>query len=187
MDHYTEIQRKISELEAQNKAFLDSKEFVSDVKIAKGNLAKVQDSELRYVETAINEQMVRYNDFVYGGKRKAPVLNLSDGTKYTFWTPDDSGAGTSLKSLIIFDLSVLKLTALPAIAHDSLIFKNIADEPISKIIKLYTEFDKQVFIAFDKDEAYSEETSRILNKTAILHLNSNGDELFGYSWGETKQ
>jgi len=64
--------------------------------------------------------------------------------------------------------------------------QNIADEPISNIIKLYTEFNKQVFIAFDKDEAYSVETSKILNKTSVLHLNSNGDELFGYSWGVTK-
>ncbi len=186
LDKYTDLQRQISSLEAQNKAFTDSKKFVADVKIAKDNLSQAQDTELRYIETAINEQMVRFNDVIYGGKRKAPVIDLVDGSKYTFWTPDDSGTGTSYKSLIIFDLSILKLTPLPAIAHDSLIFKNIADEPITNIIKLYTKFDKQVFIAFDKDEAYPEETSKILNKTSVLHLNSNGDELFGYSWGETK-
>jgi hypothetical protein len=186
LDNYTELQRKISGLEAQNKAYNDTKVFVADVKTAKESLSQAQETELRYIETAINEQMVRFNDVIYGGKRKAPVIDLVDGSKYIFWTPDDSGTGTSYKSLIVFDLSILKLTPLPAIAHDSLIFKNIADEPISNIIKLYKEFDKQIFIAFDKDEAYSEETSKILNETSVLHLNSNGDELFGYSWGETK-
>lgn len=186
LDSYTELRRRIDDLKAQNKAFTDSKDLVADVKIAKTNLYEAQEVELRYIETAINEQMVRYNDIIYMGKRKAPVINLTDGTKYTFWTPDDSGTGTSYKSLIVFDLSILNLTPLPAIAHDSLIFKNIADEPISQIIKLYTEFNKQIFISFDKDSSYSGETSQILNRTAVLHLNSGGDELFGYSWGETK-
>lgn len=184
LDKYTEFQQKITRLEAQNKAYENTKGFVVDVKIAKESLNKAQETELRNIQTVINEQMLLYNNVIYGGKRKAPVIDLVDGRKYTFWTPDDSGTGTSYKSLIVFDLSVLKLTSLPAIGHDSLIFKNIADDPISNIIKLYTEFDKQVFISFDKDEAYSEETSKILNNTAILHLNSNGDELFGYSWGE---
>lgn len=186
LDSYAEIRRKIDDLKGQNKAFTDSKDMVAEVKTAKTNLSEAQETELRYVETAINEQMVRYNDIIYKGKRKAPVINLTNGTKYTFWTPDDSGTGTSYKSLIVFDLSILKLTPLPAIAHDSLIFKNIADEPISQIIKLYTEFNKQIFISFDKDGSYSDKTSQILNSTAVLHLNSGGDELFGYSWGETK-
>jgi hypothetical protein len=186
LDSYAEIRRKIDDLLAQNKAFTDSKDLVADVKTAKINLSEAQETELRYIETAINEQMVRYNDIIYKEKRKAPVIKLTDGAKYTFWTPDDSGTGTSYKSLIVFDLSILKLTPLPAIAHDSLIFKNIADEPISQIIKLYTEFNKQIFISFDKDGSYSGKTSQILNSTAVLHLNSGGDELFGYSWGEAK-
>lgn len=148
----------------------------------KEQLQKVEEAELRRIESSINEQMVRFNDRIYEKKRKAPVLDLDSGTTYEFYTPDDSGTGTSYKSLIVFDLSVLETTMLPALAHDSLLFKNIGDEPLNKIIQLYTEFDKQIFIAFDKGESYSEETSQILNSTAVIRLNENGDELFGRSW-----
>lgn len=66
------------------------------------------------MESTINEQMVRFNDLIYETKRKAPVLDLDGGTKYEFYTPDDTGTGTSFKSLILFDLSVLMHSKLPA-------------------------------------------------------------------------
>ena len=43
----------------------------------------------------------------------------------------------NFKELIIFDLVLLRLTELSVIAHDSNIFKNIADLPIDKIMELY--------------------------------------------------
>ena len=39
--------------------------------------------------------------------------------------------------MVIFDLAVLNLTALPAISHDSLILKNISDGSIDGIMKIY--------------------------------------------------
>ena len=56
----------------------------------------------------------------------------------------------NFKELIIFDLVLLWLTELSGIAHDSNIFKNIADLPIDKIMELYNQSEKQIFIAFDK-------------------------------------
>ena len=41
-----------------------------------------------------------------------------------------------VSNLIIFDLSILSTTELPVLIHDSLIFKNIADLPIDKIMAL---------------------------------------------------
>jgi len=184
LDSYAALRRRIDDLTSQNSAYIDSNTLVADVKVARQDLITAQEVELRNIEAAVNAQMVRYNDAVYHGTRKAPVINLVDGTKYEFVTPDDSGTGTSYKSLIVFDLSILKLTELPALVHDSLIFKNIADAPISEIIKLYADSKKQVFISFDKEEAYGEETSNLLNDTAVLHLNEGGNELFGYCWGK---
>ena len=69
---------------------------------------------------------------------------------------------------------------------DASIFKNIGDEPIDKIMELYMKSNKQVFIAFDKEQAYSQNTERILNSTAVLCLNEAGDELFGFSWAKRK-
>lgn len=182
LNKYKDLNLAIERLVAQNQDYLLVEEWNISKKDVKGQLQKVEGAELRQIESSINEQMVRFNDRIYEKKRKAPVLDLDSGTTYEFYTPDDSGTGTSYKSLIVFDLSVLETTMLPALAHDSLLFKNIGDEPLNKIIQLYTEFEKQIFIAFDKDESYSRETSQILNDTAVIRLNENGDELFGRSW-----
>ena len=81
-------------------------------------------------------------------------------------------------------MAILSLTDLPALIHDSSVFKNIGDAPIEKIMELYYRSKKQIFIAFDKDVAYTPITREILNKTAVLRLNDNGDELFGLSWAK---
>lgn len=179
---YTEIQRDIEKYESQNENYILLNKLKEAKKMATEQLKQVESKQLRTVESTINEQMVRYNDLIYETKRKAPVLDLDGGTKYEFYTPDDTGTGTSFKSLILFDLSVLKHSKLPAIAHDSLLFKNIGDEPVEEIIKLYTTFQKQIFIAFDKDVAYSDEASKILNDSTVIRLDENGNELFGRSW-----
>ena len=94
------------------------------------------------------------------------------------------GTGTNWKNFIIFDLSILKLTPLPVIAHDSMMLKNIADFPVDSIIQLYTQFEKQIFITFDKEESFSEEIQEILQKSKVLHLYDGDGELFGWSWAK---
>jgi len=179
---YTEIQKNLESYTDQNNNFNFLNELKGSQNSARMNLKEIEQLQLRSIESTINEQMVRFNDLIYETKRKAPVLDLDGGTTYDFYTPDDSGTGTSYKSLIIFDLSVLMHSKLPGIAHDSLLFKNIGDEPINQIMKLYMTFDKQIFIAFDKDNSYSEETHIILNNSAVIRLDENGNELFGRSW-----
>lgn len=103
----------------------------------------------------------------------------------SFFTPKDTGTGTNFKGLILLDLAILYLSSLPALAHDSLFFKNIDDEGIDGIMKLYTEtekLNKQIFIAFDKQSSYSEETYEILQNNKVLQLYAGGGELYGNSW-----
>ena len=91
-------------------------------------------------------------------------------------------AGIAYKGLVIFDLSVLELTKLPVLVHDSIIFKNISDEAIQKIIELYSNSGKQIIIAFDKQKSYGEKTYNLLEKSSVLKLSDNGKQLFGFSW-----
>jgi len=86
--------------------------------------------------------------------------------------------------MVIYDLAILHLTALPAIAHDSLILKNIGDSAIDGIMRIYAQSRKQVFIAFDKQEAYRPDTQRILTDNAILKLSDGNCELYGESWSK---
>jgi len=84
----------------------------------------------------------------------------------------------------VYDLSILQLTALLALVHYSVILKQIADEPLEKIMELYSQTPKQVFIALDKKGSYTEQTQRTLEQSTVLQLSDNGNELFGRSWNE---
>ena len=80
----------------------------------------------------------------------------------------------------------MELTDLPAIAHDSSLFKNIGDEPIEGIMKLYKNFntDKQIFIALDKAQSYSDVTREILESTEVIHLDEHGNQLYGENFAK---
>jgi len=186
LDKYSQLNNRIRALTFQNESYSKSQDLKGEVKRVAERLGEVQEQELRFLENDINAQMVRFNDFIYDGTHKPPILDLKSIKSYVFETPDDTGTGTSFKSLVVFDLSILELTPLPALAHDSLIHKNIGDAPLERIMELYLQSKKQVFIALDKDSSYTGKTSKILNDTAVLYLSENGNELFGRSWN-TKQ
>ncbi len=182
LDKYSSLNIHIAFLKKQN----DSYEKLNEIREMKRDIVKelevVEEQELRELQNDINIQMAHLNDFIYDGTRKPPILNLQSTSQYSFETPDDTGTGTSCKSMIVFDLSVLYMTPLPAIAHDSVILKNIGDAPIEKIMELYLKSHKQIFIALDKDDSYSKRTSAILNQTAVLRLSDSGSQLFGRAW-----
>ena len=188
MDQVVDIQRKIDILTAKNKAYDKTAKLKTEKKDAKIQLEDVRETQLQVVETSINQEMTRLNDYIYGGERYAPTIKFGNSRSgkptYDFWTEDDTGAGTNFKGLIIFDLALLQFTELPVIAHDSNIFKNIADLPIDKIMELYNQSKKQIFIAFDKEDTFYDVTRDIVHSTTIIELHENGGELFGWSWAK---
>lgn len=188
MDQVVDLQRQIDILTAKNKAYDKTAKLKTEKKDAKNQLEDVRETQLQVVETSINQEMTRLNDYIYGGERYAPTIKFGNSRSgkptYDFWTENDTGAGTNFKGLIIFDLTLLRLTELPVIAHDSNIFKNIADLPIDKIMELYNQSKKQIFIAFDKEDAFYDVTRKIVHSTKVIELYENGGELFGWSWAK---
>jgi len=183
LDKYSELSGRIRGLENQNEAYDQSKELKSDVDKVAAQLVDVEEQELRFLQNDINTKMANINDFIYNDKaHKPPILDLKSIKSYVFETPDDTGTGTSFKSLVVFDVTVLDLTPLPALVHDSPILKNIGDAPVERIMELYAQSKKQVFISLDKGESYTKRTNEILNETAVIHLSGNGNQLFGRSW-----
>ena len=86
--------------------------------------------------------------------------------------------------MLFYDLSILKLTNLPAIAHDSLLFPYISDRNICRLLQLYSEeTSKQIFISFDHEDNYGKETKDLLQKHKVLQLDAEADALFGKQWG----
>ena len=182
LDRHSEIKGKIDALRIQNESYLTLKDLQATKKKVDEVLKEAMGSILRNIEQEINDKMEEYNASLFTETRKAPHLSIKGYDSYKFETPDDTGTGSNYKGLVMYDLAVLFSTDLPAIAHDSLILKNISDVAIAGIMRLYAQSKKQVFIAFDKQDAYGAETQKILVDNMVLKLSNNNCELYGESW-----
>ena len=163
---------------------MKQKELKSEHDEDKSNLSKIKFEKLSVLSKTINDEMQRINDVIYDGEYKSPVLGLNEKS-YSFVTPDDTGTGMAFKGLVVFDLAVLNLTALPILVHDSVVLKQISDNAIERIMEQYVSSGKQIVIALDKQDSYSHSTTKILEENVVLRLYPNGGELFGRSWGKT--
>lgn len=182
LTRYTELLREKDRMQKENDAYEKLQQLKEARDADAGRLKIIKHQQLALISYRLNEEMSRLNDAIYEGAYNAPVLDFTD-TGYVFFTPDDTGTGIAYKGLVVYDLAVLRLTRLPILVHDSVVLKQISDDAIEKIIELYSACGKQVIIALDKQDSYSEKTSRLLGESAVLRLTSNGQELFGRSWG----
>lgn len=143
----------------------------------------LQDS-LTEVQQLLNNEINRRNDDVFNGTVKSPLITLRPKS-YKYSCSDDNGTGSNYKNLILFDLSVLSLTCLPTLIHDTVLFKNIAVDVLEKLILQYNSFaSKQIFISFDNLSNFSERTSEVLRDSKVLELTPGGNELYGFSWNK---
>lgn len=182
LQRYSDLLKSIEKMEKENDSFLKLQNLETIKKTCEEGLQKIEKEQFAILALQINDKMKELNDFIYNSQYNAPVISFGNNS-YTFFTPNDTGTGIAYKGLVVFDLSVLCLTKLPLIVHDSIILKQISDEAIEKILELYISCGKQVVIALDKQDSYTEKVSKILNDYAVLKLAPNGDELFGRSWG----
>ena len=182
LTRHTDLLREKDRMQKENAAYDKLQQLKSNRDADADHLKTIKQEQLAVVSFQVNEEMCRLNDVIYEGAYNAPVLDFSD-TGYIFFTPDNTGTGIAYKGLIVYDLAVLGLTKLPILVHDSVVLKQISDDAIENIIKLYSSCGKQVIIALDKQDSYSEKAARLLNDAAVLKLTRNGQELFGRSWG----
>lgn len=182
LDRHSEIKGKINALQTQNDAFLKLKSLQEAKSNAEDFLRRSIEDILHEIETELNFKMKEFDATLYAESRKPPYIRFNSYNSYKFETPDDTGTGSNFKSMVIYDLSVLFTTALPAVAHDSLILKNISDGSVDGIMKIYESSKKQIFIAFDKQSAYTEDTQQILERNRVLQLSDNCCQLYGRGW-----
>lgn len=180
---YADLRNELEELQRINNAHEKIKEHDDAIEEAKENTKIAIKDELALLQKKINDKMEALNRYIYNDDSESPVISISeDGKKYEFFTPYDSGAGTSCKGLILFDLAILEMTVLPALIHDSDIHKRIEDYSFGKILDLYQQSGKQVFISMDRQETFSSEIAKKLEDAEVLYLSGNGNELFGKDW-----
>jgi len=187
LTQYARVSREIEKLTEENEALRNEMtqiEKCKEIEYLLASLRKRQDDALAGAQADVNSEMKRINDIITGGGRSAPELTLKPDKTFDFETKDDKSEGTAFKGLVVYDLSMLSLTPLPALIHDSSIVKRIEDADFEQILGLYQksgEKGKQVFIAFDKADTYTPNTYKLLDEATVLHL-SVGNELFGTSW-----
>lgn len=182
LSQHARLLKNIDIKQNENKAYEKLQGLNNDNKEIHEKLEKMEAYQLGIIESLINKKMADINNMIYNGTCNPPIIHFTN-TKYNFYTENDTGTGIAFKGLVVFDLSVLNLTPLPLLVHDSVILKQISDLAIEKIIKLYIENNKQVIIALDKQSSYGQQTEGLLNKYSVLKLSSGGQELFGRSWG----
>lgn len=179
---YAKTQSQINELNRQNELYLAKKEIEEDIRKLKKDYHKLFTEIYKKVTDKINAVMEKLNTYIYGDNVVAPIFTVTKPDNYTFGIDVDGGTGTNYKNLILLDLASLELTPLPTIAHDTILFHHIGQEPMAKILELYSQCEKQVFIAIDESTKYATTAQKIIEDNTVLRLSANGNELFGSSW-----
>jgi hypothetical protein len=185
VDRHSDLKARLKYLLASNQHYLEKKEVDTLAKKASEDLDAVVIKESSIMENQINSEMSRLNE-QFSEKKNAPVLEINGLKSYAFYTPSDTGTGTRMKGVALFDLAVLSQTKVPAIAHDSVIFANMSKPTIEDLIKLYlSQTEKQIFIAFD-DPKKTPTISNILEakNVCVLSLSEEPHALFGRQWNK---
>lgn len=183
---YAQIDRRIESLKKENDYHLQKKQLENDVKQNAEELNIKYMAQIAILLDRINSKMDEINNSIYKEGTAAPVLYIPSPKSYIFETPNDMGTGTKYKGMIIFDLSVLQLTSLPMVVHDSIMFVSMENERVENTFALYEQSGKQVFVAIDRTTNLNEGAKNIIKKNRVLLLSPNGNELFGRAWNKQK-
>ena len=182
LDRHSELKGEIDALKTQNEAFLTQNELQAAKANADAVLKRSIEDILREIEETLNAKMEEFNDSLFTVKKEPPYVQFNAYNSYKFETPDNTGTGSNYKGMIVYDLAMLFSTALPALAHDSLLFKNLGKDVEDGIMRIYASTKKQIFIAYDKQGDCRPETQKILESNCVLRLSTNNCELYGRSW-----
>jgi len=152
----------------------------ADLKEAKKLLANEKTRILEFIENVINDKTRRFVTKIYSDDRKSPLLNLGQNS-YSFEVVEDTGTGKAYSNLILLDLAFLETTELPFLMHDSVLFKNIQNSAVARLVDLYESTGKQVFIAIDEIKKYGKDAESQLIKRKVLALD-NTSVLYIKDW-----
>ncbi len=175
--------REIERMERENEVYQKTQELKRIKTEDEESLRHAKSEQFGEIEKAINTEMDRINNLLYVEQYNPPIIHFTE-TNYNFRTPDDTGTGIAYKGLVVFDLAMMHLTRLPILVHDSLILKQISDEAIETILQQYSACGKQVIIALDKQDSYSDQAFETLVSHTVIKLAPGGEELFGRSWSK---
>ncbi|WP_418968482.1 DUF2326 domain-containing protein [Alloscardovia omnicolens] len=197
-DENAELAQKIQVLQTQIKNYELKKEREKEKKEAKSELERqlvlVQDFIVR-----INQGLATTKKIIYRNQKSHPrpaILSMKikgPSIGYNLDHQGNSSIGNKSMNLLIFDYTLLQITDLPFLVHDSTLIKQVAHEPVGELIQEYVKAkelkskageSKQVFFAFDAAHVYGTETAQLIKETRVIGLGENTGALYGRTWGD---
>ncbi|WP_321406926.1 DUF2326 domain-containing protein [Tolumonas auensis] len=121
------------------------------------------------IENTLNISMSKFISRFYENNPVVPQINLLEN-RYEFSHNADSGTGKAYANMISLDMSFLEKTYLPILIHDLIVFSNIEDHAMEKIIFEYSSSQKQIFIAIDKLARLSKVSQSLIKQNEFLTL-----------------
>lgn len=183
-----ELKTELGRLRGANASYRRKQEYEAAKKQAELDVEEKTQDPLAEIEKRMNQALKEIDAQFTDDKRKQPKLALESIDKYSYAIADDTGTGSGYRSLISFDLALLRETILPVIIEDSMMFKQIETDAVQKIIAYYaTITDKQVIISLDEKDKYDEETQRFIDAHTRLYLGTGTEALFAREWGKKSE
>jgi Uncharacterised protein conserved in bacteria (DUF2326) len=171
VDRVAEVATRIKSAREENDRYDHEAGLRAEMTQLKGDLRNEKDTVLVVIEKTINDGMRRIMTERFGPDRKSPYLQLRE-RGYSFEVEEDTGTGVAYTGLVLFDLTIFLLTRLPILVHDTVVFKNIENDSVSRILPVYLETAKQSFIALDEIEKYGPKTFAFLLEHQVLQLDT---------------
>jgi len=180
IDRVHELSSVRSSAQAEIQYFEKEDRVVDELSDIREDLIKEKSRVLKFVENIINNKTRQYVSKVYSEERRSPELHLSQKS-YSFSAIEDTGTGKAYSNLILFDLAVFETTSLPFVIHDSVLFKNVENAAVARMVDLYQSLGKQSFIAIDEIKKYGDQAEQLLVKNRVISL-SNDKVLYNKDW-----
>lgn len=188
LDDYASIDREMKNLRDANEYYESHKVLHQNTADLQARLDKLVNDTTAELQADINASLKTLNQKVCEPGTSAPRLRINGAKTYTYSIPNDTGTGSQTRGMLLFDLLSLENTNLPAVIEDSMSLKQVEDQVILKIFELFNESKKQIFVAIDKGESYSDNNTvpKIFTNTTVLEL-SAGHELYGKPWNKEEK
>ncbi|WP_139558311.1 DUF2326 domain-containing protein [Methylotetracoccus oryzae] len=166
--------------ERENEYYEKEMALNTRVKELRSDLEEMKKIELSVISSEINDVLRSYAERIYGEGRKSPYLSFSK-TNYKYEIFEDTGTGKAFANLIFFDWAIFALCPVPFLIHDSLLFKNVENEAVARMMEIYATLGRQTFIAIDEIKKYGEIAEQLIRRHTIVQL-SNDAVLYVKDW-----
>ncbi|MES1950544.1 hypothetical protein S4A8_06783 [Salinisphaera sp. S4-8] len=180
VDRVYDVSKKVRSLQQENEYYDQNATLRSDAGSLRKDLEEKRLLALSKIAKLINWELSSLAKAIYQNSQKSPYLYFSS-SNYDYKIYEDTGTGKAYGNLILFDLAVFGATRLPYLIHDSLLFKNVENKAVERIVEQYGHFKRQSFIALDEVGKYSEATGELVDRAAVVRL-SDDQVLYIKDW-----